>query len=145
MENETLNAILYHNIQRAKINNIFVALTAEVSPEISISAVDISVIVGNTFDNAIEECSALDNNCRKICVSLIQQNDMLFYEITNPFMEVAHKKSGSHHGYGLKNTKACVQKYGGTMDTGTNDGCYYVSIRMNCPPGKNAENAKSGL
>jgi len=133
IENEALNSIIYHNIQRAKVHNISVSLTAQVSPEISISAVDISVIIGNTFDNAIDECVMLSDGCREISVAIIQRNNMLFYEIKNPCMDIPHKKFGGHHGYGLKNTKACVQKYGGAMECGATNGFYCVSIRMNCP------------
>jgi sensor histidine kinase YesM len=132
MENEVLNTIIYHNIQRAKAHDISVSLSAQVSPEISISAVDLSVILGNTFDNAIEECAILKNECREISVSLVQRNNILFYEIKNPCMEISHKKSGKHHGYGMKNIKSCVQKYGGVMDSGATNGYYCVSIMLNC-------------
>lgn len=133
VENEVLNTIIYHNIQHAKAHNITVTLTVQVSQEISVSAVDLSVILGNTFDNAIDECTLLSNECRKIDVALIQQNNMLFYEITNPCLEIPHKKSGSHYGYGLKNTKSCINKYGGTMESGEKNGYYCVSIRLNIP------------
>lgn len=131
VENEPLNSIIYHNIKRAETYNIPVHLTAQVSPEISISPVDLSVILGNTFDNAIEECTLLSDDCRKIIVSLIQQNNMLFYEIKNTCVEIPHKKSGSYHGYGLKNVKVRVQKYGGTMESGKINGYFCVSIRLN--------------
>jgi sensor histidine kinase YesM len=132
VENEALNTIIYHNIQYAKAHDISVSLTAQVSPEISISAVDLSVILGNTFDNAIDECTILGREGREIYVTLIQRNDMLFYEIKNPCMEIPHKKAGRHHGYGLKNIKSCIQKYGGVMENNVNDGYYCVSIRLNC-------------
>jgi len=134
VDNEVLNTIIYHNIQHAKTHNIPVTLTVQVSPEISVSAVDLSVILGNTFDNAIDECTLLSNDYRKINMALIQQNNMLFYEITNPCIEIPHNKSGSHYGYGLKNVKSCVQKYGGTMESGVTNGYYRVSIRLNSIP-----------
>ncbi|MCL2152068.1 MAG: GHKL domain-containing protein [Oscillospiraceae bacterium] len=133
VENEVLNIILYHNIQRAKAHDIPVRLTAQVAPKISISAVDLSVVLGNTFDNAIDECIMLESESREISVSLIQRNNMLFYEIKNPCMEIPHKKSGSYHGYGIKNVNACVQKYNGAMERGAANGYYCVSIRLNCP------------
>ena len=132
VDNLTLNAIFHHNIKQAKTHNISVCLDAHVSPELSISAVDLSVIIGNTFDNAIEECAALAESNPKISVTIIQQNQMLFYEITNPCMQIPHKKAGKHRGYGLANVKRCVEKYNGSIENGVADGQYRVSIRLNC-------------
>jgi hypothetical protein len=132
VENEVLNTIIYHNLLHAKSHNISVSLTAMVSPEISISPLDLNVILGNTFDNAIDECTMLGDEHRKITVSLVQRNSMLFYEIKNPCMEISTKKAGRNHGYGLKNVKSCVQKYGGAIENGMIDGYYCVSIKLNC-------------
>lgn len=132
-ENLALNVILHHNISKAKSCGIDVGLTANVSPELSFSAVDLSVIIGNTFDNAIEECSALGEEKPRISVSLIQHNKMLFYEIANPCRSVTSEKAGKYHGYGLKNVRRCVEKYGGSMEHYAADDVYRVSIRLNCP------------
>jgi len=129
---EVLNAILYHNIQRAKKHSIAVLLDIHIVSAISISAVDLSVILGNTFDNAIDECIAIGKNCSEITVSLLQQNNMLFYEIVNPCMDLPHRKAGRYHGYGLNNVKMCVDKYQGSMEKRRDSKNYCVSIRMNC-------------
>lgn len=134
--NTAIDAILSHNITRAKIENISVKLDVYIPPELPISAVDFSIIIGNTFDNAIEECATLVNRNPdtepEIKVSLIQMNDMLFFEITNPCAQVSHKKPGNIHGYGLQNVKRCVEKYNGSMSNGIEDGQYRVSIRLGC-------------
>ena len=132
VENEVINTILYHNIQNAKAQGIPVHLSAHIPPEILVSAVDLSVIIGNTFDNAIDECILLESERREISVTLIQQNKMLFYEIRNPCSDKAPEKSGRHHGYGLKNVMTCVEKYTGTMENGISEGQYVISVRLNC-------------
>lgn len=132
--NPVMDAILYHNIMQAKSAGIPVRLIADIPPEIPVSAVDLSIIIGNTFDNAIEECAALTGNRTgakpEINVSLAQKNSMLFYEIVNPCSPVPHKKAGSVHGYGLINVRRCVDKYGGSMANEIVDGQYRVSIRL---------------
>lgn len=133
VENETLNIILYHNIQHAKEYNISVHLSVQVPSEIPISAVDLSVILGNTFDNSIDECLKFDDKHREIRVTIIQQNNMLFYEIKNPRSEASNRKSGKHHGYGLDNIKRCIKKYDGSMVIDATNAYYCVSIRLNCP------------
>ena len=132
VENSTLNAILYHNINRVKSNNVHVNLEAQASREFSISAVDLSVIIGNTFDNAIEECLLITETQKDINVVIIQKHHMLFYEISNPCLQVPHRKAGNFHGYGLRNVRRCVEKYGGSMEIESSDNQYKVSIRLNC-------------
>jgi len=132
-ENPTLNANLHHNISRAKANSISVSLDAHVPHELTISAVDLSVIIGNTFDNAIEDCAAPADAGARISVSLVQQNKMLFYEIANSCMHAPPKKEGNLHGYGIGNVRRYVDKYDGTMENRIADDQYRISIRLNCP------------
>ena len=133
-ESSSLNAILHHNVSRAKSNGIKVSLDAKVSPNLSFPAVDLSVIIGNTFDNAIEECLLLDEAQRTISATMIQKNNMLFYELTNPCLAVSHKKIGKVRGYGLKNVRRCIEKNSGSMVCGASDGHFKVSARINCQP-----------
>jgi sensor histidine kinase regulating citrate/malate metabolism len=131
VENVTISAILQDNISKAKSNNISVTLDAHVSPDLRISAVDLSAIIGNTFDNAIEECLMLTEISQVIDVSIIQKKHMLFYEISNPCMPIPRKKEGKIRGYGLKNVLRCVDKHSGSMEFGMTDNRYIVSIRLN--------------
>jgi len=130
-ESSSLNAILHHNVRRAKSSGIKVSLDANVSYTLSFSAVDLSVIIGNTFDNAIEECLMHDETQRTISVAIIQKNNMLFYEITNPCLAVPRKKRGKVRGYGLKNVERCIEKNSGSMEYGYFDGHFKVSVRIN--------------
>jgi len=129
-ENAALNAILHYNIKQAQAHNILVALDAYVPPEIFVSAVDLSVIIGNTFDNAIEECVLLDESERKINVTILQKNHMIFYEIINPCLPTPRKKKGRFRGYGLENVKRCAEKYDGSVVYGFTGKQYSVSIRL---------------
>ena len=88
-----------------------------------ISAFDISIILNNGLDNALEAAEAKD----RIWLESYVQNNMLFIEIRNTFSgEIAidetgmnlHtlKKEDAGHGYGLKNIKSCAEKYYGRAD-----------------------------
>jgi len=116
----------------AKANGITIELNAFVPPDIKISAIDLSVIIGNTFDNAIEECVLLEPSARKITAEITQRNNMIFYEISNPCLQTSHMKKGRFRGYGLENVRRCVEKYSGTMEHGMSNNLYRVSIRLNC-------------
>lgn len=130
-ESDTLNAILQHNIDKAEVADVPVSHDIRVTAEFNFPAVDLSVIVGNTFDNAIDECVLLKDNNPQIYVSIIQQNHMLFYEIKNPCSKAPREKPGRLHGYGLKNVRRLVEKHFGSMDAGISGDEYIVSIRVN--------------
>jgi two-component system sensor histidine kinase AgrC len=133
--NTVISAVLNHSVQKARRLNIETELDVWVPKEINISAADLSVMIGNTFDNAIEACEKLKNKEKKISIQLVQKESILFFEMKNPY-EVsapAEKKDRKIHGYGLKNVKRCVDKYKGIMQNGPKDGIYVVSIHINVP------------
>ena len=106
-------------------------MDVSIPERINVSAVDLSVIIGNTFDNAIEECRRLKIEDRLITVELKQKNDMMVYVIDNPCLEKAMKKSGHTHGYGLSNIRNCIIKYEGKMSKEKNNGHYQVVVHLN--------------
>lgn len=131
VDNAELNVILNHCVQKASASGIKVHLDVSVPPALNVSAVDLSVIIGNTVDNAIEACQLLHDSSAVIHIMLRKNNDMLFYGIDNPYVPSTPKKRGTNHGYGLKNVRKCVDKYHGHLALEQTDGMYRVSIYLN--------------
>lgn len=129
--NQEVNVILNHCVQKAQMQDIHVMLDVSVPPQLDISAIDLSVIIGNTFDNAIEECQRMLLAERRISVELRHRNGMLLYVIENPCLINPVKKHGLIHGYGLRNVQSCVEKYHGSLITEKECGHFQVSIRLN--------------
>lgn len=129
--NSELNVILNYWLQHANAAGVTLHLTADVPSQVSVSAVDLSVMIGNTMDNAIAACQVLPNEQRVIDVMLCQRNHMLFYTIENFCIPNQPPKPGKIHGYGLRNVKACVENYGGSMTIEASGEKYCVSIRLN--------------
>ena len=129
--NPVLNSILNYYIQNAHASGVQIELDVWVAEKLGIKAADLSVIIGNTFDNAIEACTHMADPLKEICVVISQKQNVLLYEIRNPYSPSAPPKSGSCHGYGLQNVKACVEKYEGTVYVENKDNVYSVSIRLN--------------
>ena len=103
-----------------------------VPSELHISASDAYILIGNTVENAIEACSDLEEGEKYINIKLRQINDILFYQIENPFNAVLREKEKSkYHGYGLKSVKRCVEKYRGDMTIKEGNGMFSLSARMN--------------
>jgi sensor histidine kinase YesM len=133
--NTVISAVLNHSIQKARRLGIETSLDVRVRPDLKISAADLSVIIGNTFDNAIEACDRIIDGKRQIAVSLIEKNMMLLYEITNTFDPAAPtvKENPKRHGFGLKNVKRCIDKYRGNMAVESEGTEFKVSIHINVP------------
>lgn len=133
-----VSAVLNASIQKARRMNIKTELDIRVRPDLNISAADLSVIIGNTVDNAIEACQPLEEGRRKISVQLIQKDALLYYEIRNPYLREdpesdQEEKNQKLHGYGLKNVRRCIDKYKGTMNIDANGTQFTVSIHINIP------------
>lgn len=103
-------------------------------PEVlAISTLLLSVVIGNTFDNAIEACRLIAPEKRVIHLQLRKQNRILFYSIENPYIDaVTQLRVGKHHGYGLKNVERAVNQNNGNFQVEKVDGNFIVQIRLNC-------------
>ena len=103
-------------------------------PEVlAISTLLLSVVIGNTFDNAIEACRLIAPEKRVIHLQLRKQNRILFYSIENPYIDaVTQLRVGKHHGYGLKNVERAVNQNNGNFQVEKSNGHFIVQIRLNC-------------
>ena len=103
-------------------------------PEVlTISSLSLSIIIGNTFDNAIEACCDLPAEQRIIHLQLRKQYRSLFYRLENPYSDTSRGiRIGEYHGYGLKNINRIVQENHGDFYTKKKDGVFTVQVRLNC-------------
>lgn len=134
LDNRTVSVVLNEYIQQAKNLGIMVNLDAHIPPVLSIATADLYILLGNTLDNAIEACSSLPTEERRIDLQMRQHHDVLFYRITNPVAPGYRDRSNDkNHGYGLKNVRHCVEKYSGDMEIERANGKFTVSLRLTCP------------
>lgn len=86
--NPVVDALLNQYLRSAKENQIQVLLDITIPEVLAISTLLLSVVIGNTFDNAIEACRLIAPEKRVIHLQLRKQNRILFYSIENPYMAV---------------------------------------------------------
>lgn len=109
--NPVVDALLNQYLRSAKENQIQVLLDITIPEVLAISTLLLSVVIGNTFDNAIEACRLIAPEKRVIHLQLRKQNRILFYSIENPYIDaVTQLRVGKHHGYGLKNVERAVNQ-----------------------------------
>lgn len=131
--NPVVDALLNQYLRSAKENQIQVLLDITIPEVLAISTLLLSVVIGNTFDNAIEACRLIAPEKRMIHLQLRKQNRILFYSIENPYIDaVTQLRVGKHHGYGLKNVERAVNQNNGNFQLEKVDGNFIVQIRLNC-------------
>lgn len=131
--NPVVDALLNQYLRSAKENQIQVLLDITIPEVLAISTLLLSVVIGNTFDNAIEACRLINPEKREIHLQLRKQNRILFYSIENPYIDaVTQLRVGKHHGYGLKNVERAVNQNNGNSQLEKDDGNFIVQIRLNC-------------
>ena len=131
--NPVVDALLNYYLRIAEKNNIKVKLDVTIPEVLTISSLSLSIILGNTFDNAIEACCDLPAEQRIIHLQLRKQYRSLFYRLENPYSDTVRSiRIGEYHGYGLKNINRIVQENHGDFYTKKKDGVFTVQVRLNC-------------
>jgi sensor histidine kinase regulating citrate/malate metabolism len=122
--NVMVDAILNSKLSLIKEKEIYVDATAIVPQDIVISGVDLSVLIGNMLDNAMEACIQIPNKeDRFIRIYMDIVKKQLYISVTNSMSGKA-KKNGMHylsskegvHGFGLLRIDSIVSKYGGFIN-----------------------------
>ena len=79
--NKMTDIILNSKISLARSKNIQVVADAHVPVELSTAEIDLCIIIGNLFDNAIEACMALPKEERMIRVYMEMKNTLLYISL----------------------------------------------------------------
>ena len=132
VNNRIISVILNEYYQICKHENIQLHMDVSIPAELFVAAADLYVLIGNTLDNAIEACRGLPDDKRHINIRIKTHNDILYYEVTNHTSEKnsAHIRS-KYRGYGLKNVRRCVDKYGGKIEIITSDSQFRLVAHLN--------------
>ena len=98
---------------------------------------DLSVLIGNALDNAIEGVSRIqDPEKRLIHISVTRQKSFIRFRVENCCEEEISfsdglpltRKDARYHGYGLKSIRSVVEKYEGSMTVKARDGWFELRI-----------------
>lgn len=119
-----VNAVLNQKYRSMQEKHIAVILKVGNLQEICLEEEEIVILLSNLLDNAIRESEKVLKNTGKavIHLKLECEDHKLIFAVRNPVTEKVEiqndaikSKRGEHHGIGLLNVKAVVDKYGGDM------------------------------
>lgn len=115
-----LDALLNQKALVAKNRKIDIQFSVNDLSAVKINMVDLTILISNTLDNAIEACEMLPENDRQIFVQVLLEEDELFYAVRNRSLPVSvqpgqlpatTKVPPALHGYGLQNVQTTLKKY----------------------------------
>jgi len=149
-----VRAMLNYKLSAAKDKNIRLMLHIGVPEGLVLPEFDLTVILGNLLDNAMEACMTVDENDRYIGFNMFYKPDYLIIQTENPANDASKPQSGKHsttksdaenHGYGLRNIEFLAHKHNGFMKTSRENGAFKADVAILTALGQSADNIPASL
>lgn len=138
--NSVLDTIINLKAKAAKNDNIFFDCSFYRISKMNISSIDLSVLIGNALDNAIEGAKKAEGK-KIINISININEGQMVLAITNPIDKKVDvndlkttKNDGINHGFGIYSMKSITKKYKGDVVFFSTDTTFKTIIYL-----KNAE------
>lgn len=136
--NAMADAILNSKISLARAKDIPVHADAHIPLALTTPDIDLCVILGNLFDNAIEASLKLPPARRMIRIYMDMKNTQLYISFTNltagKKMEKRGRRfrstKGAGHGMGLVRIDAVIDRLGGYLDRNSENGAFTTEILL---------------
>ncbi|KPU43501.1 hypothetical protein OXPF_29420 [Oxobacter pfennigii] len=135
-----VNTIVNHYRTLATENEIAFTARIDLPAEITVQNSDISVLLGNLLENAIEAALRAPEENRVIRMSIIRSGKMLAIAVDNGF-DGRVKREGrrylslkeNHTGIGLQSIKGIANKYNGGAEFGHEGLTFHASVMLGIP------------
>ena len=135
--NAGVDAILNAKLSLAMKKGIDLNFKAQAPQNLTVSDIDLCVILGNLIDNAVESCEKTAEGTRFIRLYIGVFKKQLYLSVSNSTAETVRKldaayisaKRGSH-GHGLKRIDRVVEKYGGYVNRQNEPGVFATEILL---------------
>lgn len=139
-----IDALLNDALQRAASMEIESRLKIDIPKELPFSPIDITIVLGNILDNAIEATSFAVVESRFLDIEIVFEYGCLKFTVKNSYNHsrkprtmsfadselMTTKEDGRAHGYGLRNVKAIIEKYNGLMDISFDNDVFSVEVLL---------------
>lgn len=132
--NRMADAILNSKLSLAAEKQITVKAEAKIPVSLTVSELDLCVIIGNLLDNAIDACMELPAPDRLIRIYMEMKGNYLYLALTNTAggKKKQHFRTtkGEGHGFGIARIDAIVKKYGGYVTRASEDGAFSTEVLL---------------
>lgn len=142
--NVMIDAVLNSKLSLAKAKHIAVEAKAIVPSNLDVSEIDLSLIIGNLMDNAMEACLRIeDEKARFIRVYIDIIKGQLYLYVMNAVngrpdkrhgenheIRYLSSKEGRTHGFGLMRIDKVVERYKGYIDRQDEENVFVTEILL---------------
>lgn len=137
--NVMIDAVLNSKLSLARVKNIRVEAKAIVPRELPLSQVDLSIIIGNLMDNAMEACLKVEDvEKRFLRVYIDVLKGQLYIYVMNSMQDSPKRfgkiylttKDSRNHGFGLMRIDKVVGKYHGYLDRQNEEGVFATEVML---------------
>lgn len=137
--NLVIDSILNFKLQEADGLGIHVTLDVCVPEHLDVKSFDMTVILGNLLDNAINACSLLPDDKKIIKVMIRYDKGRLIIDIKNQYNNEILYQNGNiittnddkvNHGIGINNVRNAVEKYQGLLNIEHSDNVFSVTVLL---------------
>ena len=136
--NIIIDSIINFKFQEADRREIKTTLDLNIPERLEIPSFDMTIILGNLLDNAIEAATKVKEN-PYINVNIRYDKGRLLLQVDNPYIGELREENGrfitakedkSNHGIGLVNIKKAIPKYNGTMTVDHSRNVFSATVLM---------------
>lgn len=135
--NTMIDAVINSKVSLAVDKGIRIDCKAQVECQLSVSDVDLCIILGNILDNAIEACNQIETQKRFIRIYIVINGQQLYISVQNAAKEDLNfeeknyiSKKRGNHGLGMKRVAAIIEKYEGYLKLSNEVGIFGTEITI---------------
>ncbi|MCH5272100.1 MAG: sensor histidine kinase [Lachnospiraceae bacterium] len=132
--NRMADAILNSKLSLATEKEIKVKAEAQIPVSLTVSELDLCILIGNLLDNAIEACMELPPEERLIRIYMEMKGNYLYLALTNTAGGAKKRNfrttKGEGHGFGLARTDSIIKKYGGYITRASEDEAFSTEVLL---------------
>lgn len=140
---KVIDYLINSKIALAEQNKIRTKVNIEYPHNTNIRNADLTAILGNLLDNALEASEKAPDPLRFLSLTIRRINDMLIIKVENgcndaPTQENGHlltsKADKTFHGWGLKSVESAADRYEGSVNTEYKDGVFKSVVTLSFQP-----------
>lgn len=136
--NVSLDAILNSKLSIVEKEKIAINCKVEIAENLTVSDIDLCILLGNLIDNAVEACRVIPEEAERFLrIYMCIRKQQLYISVSNATNEVIRKldaeyisKKRGDHGHGLKRINIVVDKYGGFIKRANEPGVFATEIML---------------
>lgn len=120
-----LDSIINYKLRSIKKCGVQLQYTAVIPSDLPIDDFDLTIILGNLLDNALEALKKINAAEKQLEIHLAYEKGCFLIKVQNTYngdlliekgLPVTQKSNPHYHGIGLKNVRAVAAKYRGSLD-----------------------------